>query len=141
MSPAENEAALCEAFSIIPDPHERLSAIVTSCASGGMPPDLQRDEHLVPGCVSRVWLTGTLKKGLLQLLWDADSPLVRGLAGLICKVYDGTPPPAAAEFETAILDRLGLTHQISPTRLNGLTAVARRIRETAGGFAGSATGH
>jgi cysteine desulfuration protein SufE len=132
MSPAENESALCGNYSIITDPHERLAAIVAGCTGGGVPAESRCDEHLVPGCVSRVWLTGRVENSLLRLHWQADSPLVQGLAGLVCQVYDGTRPAAAAAFETTVLDRLGLTRQISPTRLHGLASVVRRIRELAG---------
>ena len=131
MSPADREAALREAFSIIPDPHERLSAIVASCAGPGVPVSDQNDHHLVPGCVSSVWLTGSVEQEILTLRWDAASPLVRGLAGLVCRVYHDTPAAAAAAHDTLILESLGLTRQISPTRLYGLAQVARRIRELA----------
>jgi len=128
MSPSDQEAALCEAYSIIPDPHERLSAIVSGCAGAGLPDVEKRDEFLVPGCVSSVWLTGRVEDHRLRLSWDAASPLVRGLAGLICRVYEDTPAVEAASHETHILEGLGLTRQISPTRLNGLANVAQRIR-------------
>ncbi len=130
-SPSGSESALIESFSIIPDPHERLSAIVASCSGPGIPETDRRDEDLVPGCVSRVWIAGRMENGCLRLQWDADSPLVRGLAGLICRVYDGSPTPAAAAHPTAILAGLQLDRQLSPTRLNGLTNAAARIREIA----------
>ncbi len=135
MSPADNEEVLVENFSVIPDPHERLAALVTACAGGGLADKAKCEANLVPGCVSRVWLTASVREGRLALTWDADSPLVRGLAGLVCRVYHDTAPEQAAAFTTAVLDRLGLTRQISPTRLNGLAAVGRRIRELAVHFA------
>lgn len=133
MSPADTEAALRDAFAIIPDPHERLAAIVANGTGPGpgLPADDQCGENLVPGCGSSVWLTASVESGVLKLKWDAGSPLVRGLAGLICRVYEGAPPAEAAAFETGILEALGLTRQISPTRLHGLANVARRIRELA----------
>lgn len=131
MSPAANEKALIEAYSIIPDPHERMSAIVASCAGNGLPESARVEDALVPGCVSRVWLTASMEKGVLRLGWDADSPLVRGLAGLVCSVYEGTPPPEAAAHLCGILAGLQLDRRLSPTRLNGLENVARRIQELA----------
>jgi cysteine desulfuration protein SufE len=133
MSPADQEAALREAFSIIPDPHERLSAIMANCTGAGLPEVEKRDELLVPGCVSSVWLKGRVEDNALRLRWDAVSPLVRGLAGLVCRVYNGTPPVEAAAHDTQILESLGLTRQVSPTRLHGLAKVALRIRELASG--------
>jgi len=134
MNPADNERAITDAFSIIPDPHERLAAIVSSCSGPGIPESERRGDDLVPGCVSRVWLAASLQNGALQLRWDADSPLVKGLAGLICRVYAGTTPGDAAAHHTAILANLQLDRQLSPTRLNGLENVARRIRFLAAGL-------
>ena len=134
MNPADNERALTGAFSIIPDPHERLAAIVSSCSGPGILESGRCDNDPVPGCVSRVWLTASVENGAFQLRWDADSPLVKGLAGLICRVYAGSKPDEAAAHQNAILTRLHLDRQLSPTRLNGLENVARRIRLLAAGL-------
>ena len=134
MSPAETERALTDAFSIISDPHERLAAIVSSCAGSGIPDVERREDDIVPGCVSRVWLTASVENGSLQLRWDADSPLVKGLTGLICRISAGATAEEAATHQTAILTSLHLDRQLSPTRLNGLENVARRIRLLAAGM-------
>ena len=134
MPPADNERALTDAFSIISDPHERIAAIVSSCSGRGIPCSERREDDLVPGCVSSVWLTSSLENGALQLRWDAGSPLVKGLAGLICRVYTGSAPGEAAAHPTSILASLQLDRQLSPTRLNGLENVARRIRLLAAGW-------
>lgn len=134
MSPADTERALTDAFSGIHDPHERLAAIVSSCGGPGIPHKDRRDDDLVPGCVSRVWLTASVEDDALHLRWDADSPLVKGLAGLLCRVYYGATPAEAGAHHTAILTSLNLHRQLSPTRLHGLENVARRIRVLAAGW-------
>lgn len=131
MTPREAETALTDDFSIIPDPHERMSAIVASCSGPGIPEAARQDADLVPGCLSRVWLTAALDNDLLQLRWEADSPLVKGLAGLVCRVYQGCAPAVVASHETTILEALKLDRLVSPTRLNGLANVAQRIRQLA----------
>ena len=133
-SPAAAEQTLIESYSIIPDPHERMSAIVASCAGPGIGEGDRREEDLVPGCVSRVWLTATFENGALVVRWDADSPLVKGLAGLVCAVYQGTSPAEAAAHRTNIIAGLKFDRQLSPTRLNGLENVGRRLQEIAAGL-------
>ena len=135
MSPTAQEQSLVADYSIIPDPHERMSAIVASCAGSGIPVVARFEEDLVPGCVSRVWLTAALQDRSLKLFHDADSPLVKGLAGLICRVYEGTAPTEAAAHETNILAALQLDRQLSPTRLHGLEQVARKILALAAALA------
>lgn len=131
VSPLDLEGSATEGFSLIPDFQERLTAVVESRAGAGIPAAERREEDLVPGCVSRVWLTGGVEQGALRLRWDADSPLVRGLAGLVCQVYDGADAALVAGHRSRILTALGLDRQLSPTRLRGLAAVEARIHTLA----------
>lgn len=130
--PAANEAALREAFLPVRDPHERLALITDACAGPGLPPEARRDADLVPGCVSRVWLRGTTVDGALHLVWDAGSPLVRGLAGLVCQVYQGTAKDGIRAHRSRLLTDLELDRHLSSTRLRGLAAVEARIHQLAG---------
>lgn len=130
-TPAANEAALREAFLPVRDAHERLALITDACAGPGLPAASRHDADLVTGCVSQVWLRGTVTEGRLHLRWDAASPLVRGLAGLLCRVYQQCAPPEVAVHRSAILTDLGLDRQLSPTRLRGLAAVTARIHQLA----------
>lgn len=130
-TPADNEQALLESFVPVRDPHERLSLITDACAGNGLAEGARFESDLVPGCVSRVWLRGDVREGVLRLEWDAESPLVRGLAGLICGVYQETTMAEAAGFRSGILTKLGLDRQLSPTRLRGLAAVEARIHQLA----------
>lgn len=137
--PAALEETLTAGLLSIRDPQERLNVILATCSGEGIPEAERREPDLVPGCVSRVWLTGRTEAGALRLRWDAESPLVRGLAGLVCQVYDGAPPDAVAPHRSRILSTLGLDRSLSPTRLRGLAAVERRIHDIAAGVNGGAT--
>lgn len=133
-TPAGNEEELRGCFLPLADPQERLALIVDACAGTGLPEALRTESRLVPGCVSRVWLCGgAASDGRLQLEWDAESPLVRGLAGLICRIYQGVPVEKLAGFRSRILTDLGLDRQLSPTRLRGLAAVELRIHQLVSG--------
>lgn len=130
--PAATEATLSAHWNLIPDPQERLALATQSVAGPGLPNDQKTDDALVPGCVSKVWLAAAMDHGRLSLAWDAESNLVRGLAGLICSVYQHANPAAAAAHQTSILTALGFDRQLSPTRLHGMTSLANRIRFLSG---------
>ena len=129
--PSTQESALAAHWHFIPDPHERLALATQAAAGQGLPDSLKTDDALVPGCVSRVWLHAQSLNGSLTLSWDADSAIVRGLAGLVCAVYQNASPAAAAAHHSSIIAGLGFDRMISPTRLNGMAALASRIRELA----------
>ena len=130
-TPAANEQALLDAFAPLRDPHERLSLITEACSGPGIPEAERQDVDLVPGCVSRVWLRRSAGGAALHLEWEAESPLVRGLAGLIWHVYQDSPLEEARLFRSRILTDLGMERQLSPTRLRGLGAMEARIHELA----------
>jgi cysteine desulfuration protein SufE len=126
------QAAQVARYSIIEDPQERLSAIVAKGRKWPAPADSEKTEaHRVQGCVSQVWLTGSVENDRCHFRMAADSPLVQGLAALLCELYEGESPAEIVAVEPELFEALGLTRQISPTRLHGLDNVRRVIREFA----------
>lgn len=131
--PAERQQSIRGTLGPIEDPHERLAVAMTW--KTGMKPLKQEDRiegNLVRGCVSRVWLAAEMEEGRCRFRMDADSPLVRGLAGMLCGIYDGAAPAEAVTEEPVVLEELGILRNLSPTRRNGLAAVRRAVREFAG---------
>lgn len=129
MSLLEKQRTLIERYRLIEDAHERLAAITSRGKK--WPPVIEHertDAALVPGCSSRVWLAGEMVEGVCRFRMDADSPLVKGLAALLCELYDGAPPTEVAAVEPEIATALGLERMLSPTRLNGLAAIRQSIR-------------
>ena len=132
MTVAEKQTQLTEDFAIIEDRQERLAAVVAHARRRPpLPADDKTDAHRVPGCVSSVWLLGAITDGRLHLRYDAESPLVKGLVGLLVELYDNAPPAEVIATEPTILADLGLLQDLTPTRQNGLAAVRARIKSLA----------
>ena len=129
---AEKQRQLIARFAVIDDAHERLAAIV---ASGQRWPEVADDErtgaHRVPGCVSAVWLAGSVKSGHCHFRIAAGSSVVKGLAALLTALYEGETPAAILAWEPGLVEALGLDRQLSPTRLHGLAHIRRAIRDFA----------
>lgn len=128
MTLADKQRELIEDLNHLPDPHERLGALNSYVAGTALPEELKRDELLVPGCVSRVWLDGRIDEGRMRFRCAADSPMVAGLVALLCHLYSGAEPAEVAAVEPEVLKACGLTKVLSPTRLNGLNSVRQRMR-------------
>lgn len=123
---------MIERFALVDDPHERMAALVAFRPN--LEPLVSRErceEALVRGCVSRVWLVGTLEQGRCRFRFDAESPMVKGLAGVLCALYDNAEPREVVEVEPEIFSQLGIDRHLTPTRLNGLAQLRRVIREFA----------
>jgi cysteine desulfuration protein SufE len=130
--PAERQEAIRATLGAIYDPQERLAVAMSWKATMAPLKAEERTEgHLVRGCASRVWLAAEMVEGRCRFRIDADSPLVRGLAGLLCGIYDGATPAEVVSEEPAVLEELRILRNLSPTRQNGLAAVRRALVEFA----------
>lgn len=124
--------SLVEDMDCLPDARERLSALVSW---GRQAPELAREaaheSNRVPGCVSRVHLVGSVRHGVIHCQVSADSAMVRGLVGVTVRLVNGKSAESVAACPLDWPERLGLHRHITPTRLNGLAAVAERLQQLA----------
>jgi cysteine desulfuration protein SufE len=131
---ADRQREIVERLRIIEDPQERLSALMSRGKKWPAPAPAQLTEaYRVRGCQSRVWLVPSLEEGKCHFRMECDAPMVKGLVALLCEVYEGATAAETREFEPTLIEDLGFSRIISPTRLNGLAAVRVRIREFATG--------
>jgi cysteine desulfuration protein SufE len=91
----------------------------------------RRDDELVAGCQSRVWLRARAEDGRLHFQAASDGAIVQGLLALILAVYQDRSPAEILEQSPDFLARLGLAEHLSPSRRNGTQAVIGRIRALA----------
>lgn len=95
----------------------------------------KRDEDLVSGCQSQVWLRATAADETdpeLSIVADSDAEIVRGLITILMASYSGKRSSEILAFPiTDVFDRLNLRRYISPQRQNGLQGMVDRIRELA----------
>ncbi len=92
----------------------------------------KRDENLVRGCQSQVWLVPEHRDGRLYFDVDSDAFIVKGLLGVVLAAYNGKTPEDIQAFDiNGYFDELDLLRHLSPTRGSGLQAMVRRIQEIA----------
>ena len=99
-------------------------------------PEQFRDEdHLVPGCMSQVWLvsqTGDGDQDILDFWADSDALIVKGLTALLLMFYSNkTPEEKLSTNVEGLFERLNLTQHLSINRGNGFYSMSRKIRELA----------
>ena len=128
MTPHQRQSALIARYAILPDPHERLAALTGRRSPlPPLPPEERTEAALVPGCVSRVWLRGTMEAGRCRFRMHAESALVRGLAAVLCELYDDATPGDILATPPEIFEALGIAAHLTPTRLNGLAHIRAEI--------------
>lgn len=137
MGLAEKQRSLIEDYSVIEDATERFAAIVDrGRRAAALPESARLDANLVPGCTSRVWLTGWRDEatGRCEFRAEADAPSVHAVACLMCELYSGALPGEVIAIEPECLAALQIDKMLSPTRLRGIGQIRRRIREIAESF-------
>lgn len=140
MTPLEAKLAdLIATFAGLTDPQERL-ALAADWGRRLEPlgPAERIDANRVRACVSPVWLVGEQREGCCFFRAEAESPVVKGLLGLLCDFYSGASPLEIAGSATDPLESLGLLRDLSPTRRNGVAGARALIQSIARHHAGRA---
>lgn len=97
------------------------------------PENFKTDEWRVQGCVSRVWLkpADDCSRDKLHFLADSDALITKGLMALLLSVVNNQPTASVLKQDFSFLNDLGLGQHLSPSRVNGLWAMVKRIKELA----------
>lgn len=93
--------------------------------------DLRREENLIQGCQSQVWVTAELADGVLHFKADSDAAITRGIIALVLQVIDGQKPADIAEADLYVFRQTGLESNLSPARANGLASIIHHVRTLA----------
>ncbi|HVU93959.1 MAG TPA: SufE family protein [Puia sp.] len=91
-------------------------------------PQYKKEENLIKGCQSRVWLHTDFKDGKLLFTADSDAVITKGLIALLIKVLSGHTPKEIIDANITFIDAIGLTSHLSPTRSNGLLSMLKQIK-------------
>ncbi len=131
---AERQQELEEEFALFDEWRDKIDYIMDLGRT--LPPypdDVRDDAHRVHGCQSQVWMDAAVEpeSGRLRLRADSDAIIVKGLIGLLLRLYDDATPVEIVQNPPEVLERIGLKRHLTPTRANGLYSMIGRIRELA----------
>lgn len=130
------QTQLIQDFSSLTQWEERYKKIIElGKALPVLPDSLRTDQNIVKGCQSQVWLAAHLNdQGQVILQGDSDALIVKGLVGLLIKVYSGTTPAEVLNTPPEFLRALGFEGHLSPSRANGLHSMLKQIKMYATAF-------
>jgi cysteine desulfuration protein SufE len=101
------------------------------------PDELRQEAFKVKGCVSQVYVMGSLRDGRLHWLGDSDAAITKGLLALLIEGLEGLQPAQAAAVDPAFLARTGLQASLTPSRANGFLNILRLMQAQAAALAGT----
>lgn len=88
----------------------------------------KKDDYLIKGCQSKVWLHAGYLDGKVVFTADSDAIITKGLVALMVKVLSGHSPRAIVESDLHFIDEIGLQEHLSPTRANGLLSMVKQMK-------------
>tara|TARA_R110002096_G_scaffold159011_6_gene324636 strand:- start:3866 stop:4285 length:420 start_codon:yes stop_codon:yes gene_type:complete len=125
---ASEQQQLVEDYVLIENPQERFGLLVARSSPLAPLEEAEKiDENLVPGCISQVWLAGSLEDGRCRFRVQGDSTVVHAVAALLCEWFDGLTPEEVLNSPKNLLDQLKISSQLSPTRRRGMGQVVTKI--------------
>ena len=85
----------------------------------------------VPGCLSKIWLIGKEKEGLLLLKGDSNSMISKGFLSLLISVFSMQPLEEIMTSQLLFPKAIGLEDLLSVQRRGGLFMIWQRIQQIA----------
>ena len=128
----EKKTELLEELSMFPDANARLEHLIDLVRDQPpLPPEFRTDQFRVEGCMSSLWIVPDFHDGCCFFPCDADSLVVKSIAGLLCDFYSGVPPAEILALSPEFLRDSGITQHLSSNRRNALSRVWTIIRKFA----------
>jgi cysteine desulfuration protein SufE len=125
----EIQAEIAEDFSFLPEWDERYAYLIElGQKMAPLPEEYRKEDNIVRGCQSTVWLHRECEDGVVALQADSDSLIVKGLAALLMKVYSGQSAEAVLKADLTFFEDTGLNKHLSSQRANGLMAMIDEIK-------------
>ncbi|HEX5025315.1 MAG TPA: SufE family protein [Agriterribacter sp.] len=88
----------------------------------------KKEENLIKGCQSRVWLHAEHQDDKIFFTADSDALITKGLVSMMVRVLSGQSPKAIADADIYFIDEIGLKSHLSLTRSNGLLSMLKQMK-------------
>ena len=90
--------------------------------------EYKKEDYLIKGCQSQVWLHAELVDDKVKFTADSDAIITKGLVSMMVKVLSGHTPEEIANADLYFINRIGLKEHLSPTRANGFLSMVKQMK-------------
>ena len=88
----------------------------------------KKEENIIKGCQSKVWLHAKKKEGLVRFYADSDAIITKGIISLLIRTFSNQKPEDIMNASLDFIDEIGLRQHLSPNRANGLNNMIKKIK-------------
>ena len=129
MTIKERQEDIIEEFEIYDDWMDKYSYLIE--LSKDLPiinNEARKDENLINGCQSKVWLDAKFTDGKIYFFGDSDAIITKGIIALLIRVLSNSTPQEIIDADLHFIDEIGLKENLSPTRSNGLLSMIKQMK-------------
>jgi cysteine desulfuration protein SufE len=129
MTIKEIQEEIIDEFSMFEDWMERYEYIIELGKSLPLIKEsYKKDENLIMGCQSKVWLHSEIEDDIIKFTADSDAILTKGIVAILLRVFNNQKPQDILDADLYFIDEIGLKEHLSPTRANGLVSMIKQIK-------------
>ena len=129
MSIKEKQQELIDDFAFLSDWEQKYEYIIDLGKElKDLPEEKKKEDILIKGCQSQVWLDAELRDGKIFFLADSDGILPKGIISLLVGVYSGHTAEEILAADFDFISKIGLQEFLSPSRANGLASMIKQIK-------------
>ena len=96
-----------------------------------LPRQKKKEENLIEGCQSNVWLAAEYNNGVVNFFADSDAIITKGLVSLLLRIFSGQRPLDILNANYNFIDTIGFKKHLSINRANGLESMLNEIKKYA----------
>ncbi len=116
-----------EEFSFL-DGEERLVHLIDLAKRPtNLPEEMRTDSRKVHGCVSQIWVDVGLKDDLVNVYYDSDAMITKGICSVVADCFSGITKVEAQKITKEDFEKLRIKELLSAQRRNGLGSLIDTI--------------
>lgn len=92
------------------------------------PESERKEENIIKGCQSKVWLIADEVDGKVQFQADSNTDITKGLIYLLIRVLNNRSPEEILHAELDFIQKIGMGGIIGSQRSNGLAAMIKQMK-------------
>lgn len=95
---------------------------------GTFPEGERKEENIIKGCQSKVWLIADDQDGKINYQADSNTDITKGLISLLLRVLNNRKPEEILNAELDFVSRIGMGSIIGSQRSNGFASMIKQIK-------------
>lgn len=129
MTIQEIEEEIIEEFAIFDDWMDKYEYIIDLGKELPLLDEVyKKEENLIKGCQSRVWLNAKITDNNIQYSADSDAIITKGIIALLIRVLSNQDAQEIVATKLDFINKIGLKEHLSPTRSNGLVSMIKQMK-------------